>query len=43
MQTPCEKSAHADACATCNGCERCRWVATHARRFDGVEVIDPIN
>jgi hypothetical protein len=38
MQTPGDKGAHADAYATCNGCGRCRWVATRATATHVIEV-----
>ena len=39
MQTPGEESrTHIDACATCSGCERCRWVAGRAKATHVIEV-----
>jgi hypothetical protein len=39
MQTPGNQgSAHVDACATCGGCEQCRWVATRSKATNVIEV-----
>ena len=38
MQTSGERTAHADACETCKGCERCRWVATRTKATHVIEV-----
>ena len=39
MQTPGNNGrAHADTCATCDVCRRCRWVATHAKATHVIEV-----
>jgi hypothetical protein len=39
MPTPGDEGrARVDACATCNGCERCRWVATHSTATHVIEV-----
>jgi hypothetical protein len=39
MQTPGNQGrAHVDACATCDGCEQCRWVATRSKATNVIEV-----
>ena len=39
MQTPGDGGpVHVDACATCDGCEQCRWVATQAKATHVIEV-----
>ena len=39
MQTPGDAGrAHVDACATCGGCEQCRWVATRSKATHVIEV-----
>jgi hypothetical protein len=38
MQTPGNQGTHVDACATCAGCEQCRWVATRSKATHVIEV-----
>jgi hypothetical protein len=39
MQTPGDEGrAHVDACATCGGCEQCRWVVTQTKATHVIEV-----
>ena len=38
MYTPGRGRAHVDACATCGGCEQCRWVARRAKATHVIEV-----
>jgi len=39
MQTPGDEGrAHLDACAICDGCEQCRWVATQTKATHVIEV-----
>jgi hypothetical protein len=39
MQTPGDEvRVHVEACATCLGCERCRWVATRSKATHLIEV-----